>query len=130
MSGLTCSVAINGARAVKATFNLQSFTLSVVKRGLGGRAVTSTSTPATTTQISCGPTCSSSYSWGTKVTLTATPDVEELFLRWRGCDKVSGLDCTVFLGATRSVIAIFSSAPQRWPRRGPITPITSLRGTF
>src|SRR5206468_3414929 len=51
-SGTTCTVTMNAATSVTATFNVQTFTLSVSKPGSGSGTVTSN--PA---GISCGATC-------------------------------------------------------------------------
>jgi len=75
--------------------------------GIGDGTVTSTSSPASPTQINCGPTCSASYASGTVVTLTATPNSLSIFNGWSGCDTVSGTTCTVTMSAARSVTANF-----------------------
>lgn len=44
------------------------------------------------------------------VTLMATPDVGSRFLRWSGCDSVSGASCVVTMSSARSVAAQFLRA--------------------
>src|SRR5205809_1909445 len=90
VSGTTCTVTMNAARVVTATFDLQRFTLTVNKAGLGSGTVTS-SPPG----INCGPDCSEPYPSGTVVTLTATPALLNVFTGWDGCDAVSDTTCTV-----------------------------------
>jgi hypothetical protein len=110
VSGATCTVTMNAARSVTATFTLQTFTLSVSKTsplGLGNGTVTSTSSPASSSQINCGGTCSASYNYGTVVTLNATPDLLSIFDGWSGCDTASGTTCTVTMSASKSVTAHF-----------------------
>src|SRR5205807_1565926 len=85
VSGTTCTVTMSASRSVTATFNLQSFTLTVSKAGLGRGTVTSTSSPGSPTQIDCGTTCSGAsapFNYGTVVTLTATPGTLSLFTGW------------------------------------------------
>ena len=93
--------------------------LTVNNRGSGSGRVTSISAPANMTQISCPATCSNSYPRGTAVTLTATPRFGSVFLRWVGCDAVSGSNCTVSMVAAKSVTAVFLGMPSRGPGRGP-----------
>jgi len=109
VSGATCTVTMNAARSVTATFTLQRFTLTVQKARLltGNGTVTSSSNPPSANQISCGPNCSWSYKYGTVVTLTAKPDTLSLFNSWSGCDSVSGTTCTVTIRSARSVTASF-----------------------
>jgi hypothetical protein len=85
------------------------FTLNVNKTGLllGSGIVTSTSSPSSANQINCGSTCSTSYAYGTVVTLTATPGFLSLFSGWNGCDSASGTTCKVTMNAARSVTANF-----------------------
>jgi len=105
VSGATCTVTMNAARSVTAAFTLQKFTLTVQKTGNG--MVTSSSSPPTPNQISCGPNCSLSYPYGTVVTLTATPATGSNFTSWSGCDAVSGTTCTVTIRSATSVTASF-----------------------
>jgi LmbE family N-acetylglucosaminyl deacetylase len=109
VSGNACTVNMNAARSVTAIFTLQTFPLTVNKTHLltGNGTVTSTSSPASPSQINCGGTCSVSYNYGTVVTLTATPELLSLFNGWSGCDSTSGTTCTVTIGSARSVTASF-----------------------
>jgi hypothetical protein len=75
--------------------------------GIGNGTVTSTSSPASPTQINCGTTCSASYNYSTVVTLTAIPNAFSFFNGWSGCDAVSGMTCTVTINAAKSVTANF-----------------------
>jgi hypothetical protein len=101
---------MSAARSVTATFTLNRYTLTVSKAnvvGIGNGTVTSSSSPASPTQINCGNTCSAFFDYGTVVTLTATPNMLSVFDGWTGCDAASGNSCTVAIGAARSVIAHF-----------------------
>src|SRR2546426_486246 len=106
VSGTTCTVTMSGARVVTATFDLQRFTLTVNKAGLGSGTVTS-SPPG----INCGTDCSEPYPSGTVVTLTATPALLNVFTGWDGCDAVSDTTCTVTMSRARSVTASFLGVP-------------------
>ena len=106
VSGTTCTVTMSGARVVTATFDLQRFTLTVDKAGLGSGTVTS-SPPG----INCGTDCSEPYPSGTVVTLTATPALLNVFTGWDGCDAVSDTTCTVTMSRARSVTASFLGVP-------------------
>jgi Divergent InlB B-repeat domain len=63
-----------------------------------------TSSPA---GISCdtGSSCSSQFTTGQSVTLTATP--ASGFQRWQGCNATNGASCTVFLENSVTVTATF-----------------------
>src|SRR2546428_1718020 len=106
VSGTTCTVTMSGAPWGTATFDLQRFTLTVDKAGLGSGTVTS-SPPG----ISCRTDCSEAYPSGTVVTLTATPNVLNIFTGWSGCDAVSDMTCTVTMSRARSVTASFLGVP-------------------
>jgi hypothetical protein len=95
----TCSVTMSLARSVVANFASLSQTLSVAKKGKGEV----TSTPA---GISCGTTCSHTYSYGSSVTLTAQPGKRWSFVKWSGACTGKGT-CTVSMTAARSVGASF-----------------------
>jgi Divergent InlB B-repeat domain len=110
VSGPTCTVTMNGARTVTATFALQRFTLTVSKSsplGIGDGTVTSSSSPASSSQINCGSTCTASYNSGTVVTLNVAPALLSVFNGWNDCDAVSGTTCTVTMNRARSVTANF-----------------------
>jgi Domain of unknown function (DUF4082)/Galactose oxidase-like, Early set domain/Divergent InlB B-repeat domain/Kelch motif len=79
-----------------------SFTLTVSKTGGGGGTVKSAPTG-----INCGGDCSQSYSSGTAVTLTATPNKTSVFDGWSGACSGTG-PCTVTMNANNSVTANFS----------------------
>jgi hypothetical protein len=104
----TCTVTMDQARSVTATFNaLPTNTLTVTKNGNGSGTVTSSS-GGTTTPINCGSTCSTSYLVGTSVTLTATPSTGSTFTGWSG-EGCSGTGtCTVTMDQARSVTATFT----------------------
>ncbi len=80
----------------------QTFGLAVVEAGMGSGTVTST--PA---GITCGTSCSSSYTSGTAVTLTATPATGSTFTGWSGCTGTAS--CTVTVIATTTVTATFDA---------------------
>src|SRR5260370_13411342 len=110
----TCAVTMNAAATVTATFNVQTFPLSVSNAGTGSGTVTSS--PA---GINCGATCSASYNDGTSVTLTASPASGSTFSGWSGGGCSGAGPCTVALGADMIVPANFTQigiAP-RWDRR-------------
>jgi hypothetical protein len=77
-------------------------TLSVSKSGIGSGTVTSS--PA---GISCGSTCSASYSQNASVTLTATPSGSSMFSGWSGACSGTG-SCVVTMGSDVSVTASFT----------------------
>jgi phospholipase C len=73
--------------------------------------------------ISCGPTCSASFSSGTQVTLTATAATSSHFVGWSGGCSGNQLTCTLTLGASQQVTAIFNTT-----QNGPVLTVT-LAGT-
>ena len=97
-----CQVTIDAAKAVTATFMLNSYPLSVGKDGNGSGAVTS-APPG----IDCGGDCTENYLHGTVVTLTATAAVGSSFTGWAGaCTGVSA--CPVTMDAAKAVTATFT----------------------
>ncbi|MCU0619988.1 MAG: InlB B-repeat-containing protein [Gemmatimonadales bacterium] len=95
-----CSLTMDQAHTVGATFRLVQHSLSVYTSGEG----TVTSAPA---GISCPGTCSASYDSGTGVALTASPATGWLFTSWSG-DCSGSATCNVTMSTTRSVSAEFS----------------------
>ena len=81
-----------------------SYTLSVGKTGTAaGAGVVSGS------RISCGTTCSASYTAGTIVTLTESHNASNTaFAGWGGACSGVGSTCTVTLNGNESVVATFN----------------------
>jgi Ca2+-binding RTX toxin-like protein len=77
-------------------------TLTVTRAGTGNGTVTSV--PA---GINCGAACAASFTHGTVVTLTATPDSTSTFTGWSGACSGTGA-CTVTMDAAKSVTATFT----------------------
>lgn len=106
-SSKSCTVSMNGARRVTATFTpnaqnvVNDYALSVAIAGAG----TVTSSPG---GINCGTNCSASYVNGTNVTLTASPATGYSFSGWSGACSGAGASCTVSMTDARSVTAFFS----------------------
>ncbi len=98
----TCSVTIDAAKSVTATFVLQSVTLTVTKAGTGTGTVTSS--PA---GINCGAACSALFTGGAPVTLTAAPGTGSLFLGWSGaCSGTAS--CLLTMDGVKTATATFS----------------------
>ncbi|CAN5778776.1 hypothetical protein BH11MYX3_BH11MYX3_01920 [soil metagenome] len=98
--GGTCTVTMDMARSVTATFTLNTFTLAVSKLGNGTGNVTGTG-------ISCGADCSEVLGYGTVVTLTASPSLGSSFTGWTGACNGTGT-CTVTMDMARSATATFT----------------------
>ena len=99
-----CTVTVDAAKSVTATFSLKRYALAVAKAGTGGGLVTSS--PA---GIDCGATCSASFASGTAVTLAVGPAAGSSFAGWSGaCSGTGG--CTVTMTAAKSVTATFNSS--------------------
>ena len=59
------------------------------------------------------------YTSGTSLTLTASPNSGFVFKSWRGCDSVSGNRCTVRVSAAKNVTALFESVAGQGPLQPP-----------
>src|SRR5207249_2690121 len=112
----SCSVTLNAATTVTATFTLQRVTLAVTRAGTGRGTVTSN--PA---GINCGATCSASFDSGTFVTLTATPASGSIFTGWSGGGCFGTGTCSVTLTASTTVTARFDDVT---------APVLSLPGNI
>ena len=102
-----CSVTMNQARSVTATFtrNPQQLTVSLAGSGTGSV----TSNPA---GISCSPTCTTTFPFNTVVTLTPAAGVDSFFAGWSGaCTGTGG--CSVTMSQARTVTAMFTRNPQQ-----------------
>jgi subtilisin family serine protease len=93
-----------------------TYTLSVARSGTGGGTVTSSSGG-----ISCGATCSATFTSGTVVTLTATPATGSTFSGWTGACSGAVSTCSVTMSAARSVTATFAVIPD--PGLSAISPV-------
>jgi cysteine-rich repeat protein len=100
----TCMVPMTSAQNVTATFALQSFVLTVNKAGTGAGAVTSV--PSGINCTGAGP-CTASYTSGSLVQLTATPNAGSSFAGWTGACAGTGT-CLVTMSAAQSVTATFT----------------------
>jgi hypothetical protein len=78
-------------------------TLTITKAGTGSGTITSDPSG-----INCGSTCSYQFTFGTNVTLTATPDSGSVFGGWSGDVTDSNSTIVVTMDSNRSVIAIFN----------------------
>jgi hypothetical protein len=100
----TCTVPVNAAKSVTATFTLQSRSLTVKKAGNGVGKVTSA--PA---GVSCPKVCLASFLYGTSLVLTATPSAKAVFSGWTGActgkSKTCALSMTSDLAATAKFTA-------------------------
>jgi len=101
ISGTACTVTVESAVSVTASFTLKQFPLSVVLAGNGHGTVTAPG-------ISCPGDCSESYNAHTQVTLTAAPSADSTFTSWTGCTTISGTACTITVESAVSVTATFT----------------------
>ena len=83
-------------------FNADPPTLSINKTGTGTGTVA-----GSPTGISCGNACSSTFTPGSSITLTATPDSNDVFTGWSGGGCSGTGACTFTLNADTSVTAQF-----------------------
>lgn len=111
----SCTVTINGATGVGATFNAATATGGGNGGNGGGGSLAlkvSTSNPGTVTSnvgsINCGSVCQASYASGTVVTLTATPPAGKTFASWSGACTGTTPTCAVTVNANLSVRANFN----------------------
>jgi uncharacterized repeat protein (TIGR02543 family) len=99
-----CTVALDAAKNVTATFELVTATLTV--DNAGGGTVTST-----TVGINCGTTCSKKYVPGTVVILKALPAPTKSFTGWSGGGCSGTGNCTVTMDGPKIVSADFTVVP-------------------
>ena len=97
-----CTVTMNQAKNVKATFELDQFLLTISPTGNGNGTVTSS-----LSDINCGSDCSEDYKADTSVTLTATPDAGSIFTGWgNGCSG-NAVTCIIKMNSDKTVTAKF-----------------------
>jgi YD repeat-containing protein len=97
---------LSAAKSCTAIFNVPpSYTLTVQKTGSGSAGSTVTSTPS---GITCGATCSASYTSGTSVQLTAVAASGFRFVGWQGTGCTTG---TVTMTGALTCTAVFQALP-------------------
>ena len=99
----TCTVKMDAARSVTATFTLNSYQLRIGIMDGGGSGTITSSPPG----IYCGSTCVSSFEYNTVVTLTALPTAPSIFGGWSGAGCSGTGACTVSMSADQQVTATF-----------------------
>jgi phospholipase C len=99
----SCSVSVSAAKTVTATFSAV-YALTIKDAGTGAGTVTSSPSG-----ISCGGTCSASYTKGTSIKLTEAPKSGSKFAGWSGSCSGTATSCTVSISAAKSVTATFTS---------------------
>lgn len=107
----SCTVTLDQARALGATFKAASgtsFALTVAVAGNGSVA----SSPAGISCDSAANACSASFAAGTAVTLTATPAAGQRFTSWGDACSGTQSTCTLQLTQVRAVQAAFALIPQ------------------
>lgn len=95
-----CTVTLDQARNVTATFEGISYPLTITKSGQGAGTVTSVPSG-----INCGGDCSESYGPDTMVTLTAAADAGSAFGGWTGDCAAAGTNPTCVVTMTAAMTA-------------------------
>ncbi|MEA2391458.1 MAG: large repetitive protein [Solirubrobacteraceae bacterium] len=99
----TCEVTMSDVESVVATFDHGPRTLTVSPAGDGSGSVASDGLG----EIFCGATCSHDFTYGTVVTLTATPAAHSTFSGWSGACTGGGT-CQVTTDDAKGVTATFA----------------------
>jgi hypothetical protein len=104
----TCTLTMDGAKSVTATFTLgPTFQLTVVQPFDGDGTGT-----VTGQGITCPDDCTQSYPSGTPVTLSASEADGSVFIGWGGdCAIFGTLDCDLTMSSDHSVTATFNLGP-------------------
>jgi len=101
----SCTLVVDAGKSVTATFALgtsTTYTLTLTTSGTGSGTVTSSPSG-----IGCNSPCSSAFTSGTTVTLTAAASTGSTFTGWSGACTGAGT-CRVVMSQTRSVTATFT----------------------
>jgi len=83
-----------------------TYTLTILKSGSGSGTVTSDDEA-----INCGTVCSQSYTSGTLIKLTATPDENSGFEGWSGDISSTTSTVPVIINGDMTIIAVFGPPP-------------------
>ena len=89
-----CVITIDSAKSVTATFDLRRYELTTIITGTGNGVISKTPDAI-------------SYTYGTTVTLAATPSITSTFTGWSGGDCTGTADCAVHMDAAKTVMATF-----------------------
>jgi len=103
----SCTFVVEADQSLTATFALSASstsTLSLTTSGTGSGTVTSSPNG-----IACNSSCSSGFTAGATVTLTAAASTGSTFLGWSGACTGTGT-CTVGMSQARSVTATFTGS--------------------
>jgi phospholipase C len=100
-----CLVTLAHSASATANFSATAFTLSVTLPGTGTGTVISS--PA---GINCGSTCTATFTPGTQVTLTATPNANSYLAPWGSPCSGTGT-CTITLNSNTTVASIMNIWP-------------------
>jgi hypothetical protein len=103
-----CTLTMNGDHAVTAKFDLKPVTLTVTMSGAGVGSVAADAPPG---GVACPADCTETYTYGTTVTLRATPQPLSTFITWSGGGCLGTLPCTLTLTADTTVDAFFDRIP-------------------
>ena len=101
----TCTVTMNAARSLTATFAANSPPVETLTIGLAGTG----SGSVTGSGIACPGTCSKTFPSGTVVTLTATSASGSSFSGWSGAGCSATGSCIVTMSSNQSVTATFGA---------------------
>jgi hypothetical protein len=102
----TCTLTMDTAKSLTATFNaLTTYPLAVSRSGTGTGTVTSSPSG-----ITCGTDCSENYVGGTVVSLAATPAAGSVMAGWSGACAGTGA-CAVTMNSGMTATAIFNALP-------------------
>ncbi len=98
-----CTVTVTSDTSIAASFVLDNFSLVVTPAGNGSGTVTSNPTG-----ITCGTTCSHTYTANQTVTLTAAPATSSTFAGWSGGGCTGTGTCTVTIDGSKTVTPTFT----------------------
>jgi hypothetical protein len=101
-----CTLTMDTAKVVIASFELSPYLIQVSPTGTGTGKVTS-SPPG----ISCPGTCAAVFPVGTAVTLNALPDTSSTFAGWSGACTGTGPCVVIASNGPKSVGAAFTAKP-------------------
>jgi uncharacterized repeat protein (TIGR02543 family) len=109
-AGETCTVTMNEAKAVSATFTVTTpptNTVTLTLRVAGSGVVSAPGGTCAATGVTT--TCAQSYAAGASVLLTASARTGSRFVGWSGACTGAKATCTVALGAAKTVTATFTA---------------------